>query len=401
MDCLELFQERGFVSQTSNEKGVRAILSTPGAAVYEGFDPSSDSLHLGHLISLMAMHHLQQAGLKVIFLLGGATGLIGDPTGKKSSRIMLTPEIVAGNGAAMRTQVEKMGLIKFSGDNPALMVNNYDWIEPKSFLGDFMIKIARHFSVNVMVKMRTFAERLKDDKNLSLLEFLYPTLQAWDFLHLFEQQQCVLQIGGDDQWANILGGIELVQHVHQEEVCGLTFPLLTTSDGVKMGKTEKGVISLDPKQTTPFEFFQYLIKTPDELLGQMLRLLTFLPLEQIEAIQDDPRLCQRTAAFEITKIVHGEDVARAIRQDAETIFVRGEDTAKTVPVFAIPAEGMTLQNILIKSGSVPSNNQVRHRCASGAVRISDKKITDPTTLITASCLIRFGKTNFLRVEKKE
>jgi len=398
-NIFDTLKERGFVSQISNESEVRKLLSQPGATIYEGFDPSADSLHLGHLMSLIAMHHLQEAGHRIIFILGGGTGLVGDPTGKKEARRLLSPERVAKNGEAIRAQVEGMGLVRFHGKNAALMINNFDWLGSFRFLEDFILGPARFFSVNEMVKMRTFAERLGKEKPLSLMEFCYPVMQAWDFLWLFEKHNCRLQIGGQDQWANILQGIELIRREHGTEVFALTFPLLTTPSGKKMGKTEAGPLWLDPEKTSPFDFFQYLVSTPDALVPQMLRLFTFLPLKEIEEIcSGHPRDAQRRLALEVTKIVHGEEEAEKARRDAERLFGKGEGTTESVPTFMLPEEGMLLDEILTESGALPSKSEVRRRCEAGAVRINEKKIDDPKMRIDSGCLIRYGRNRFLEVE---
>lgn len=398
MGVYDLLNHRDFVFQTTDAREVRNLLNTPGATVYEGFDPSADSLHLGHLLSLMAMHHLQEAGHRVIFILGGATGLIGDPTGKKTSRKLLSAEDIAANGEKMRKQVEGMGLLRFSGENAALMLDNSKWIGNFSFLYDFMIKVAKVFSVNEMVKMRTFADRLKDEGSLSLMEFCYPVLQAWDFLDLFEKFDCRLQIGGQDQWANILQGANLIKKIHGVDVHALTFPLLTTASGEKMGKTEKGPVWLDPKKTSPFEFYQYLIQTPDQLVPQMLRMFTFLPLEQIEEAILNPREAQRLLAFETVRIVHGEEEAIKARRDTEKLFGKTEGGTEAVPSFKMTSIEMSLDDILVQAKALPSKSEVRRRCQGGAVQIDGQTITDSRQMVNCGCVIRFGKGSFLKVE---
>ncbi|KKR48888.1 MAG: Tyrosine-tRNA ligase [Candidatus Magasanikbacteria bacterium GW2011_GWC2_40_17] len=398
MEAYDLLNHRDFVFQTTDARKVRKLLNTPGATVYEGFDPSADSLHLGHLLSLMAMHHLQKAGHRVIFILGGATGLIGDPTGKKTSRKLLSAQDIAANGEKMKKQVEEMGLLRFSGENAALMIDNSRWMGNFSFLNDFMIKVAKVFSVNEMVKMRTFADRLKDEGSLTLMEFCYPVLQAWDFLELFEQFGCRLQIGGQDQWANILQGASLIKKIHGAEVHALTFPLLTTASGEKMGKTEKGPIWLDPKKTSPFDFYQYLIQTPDQLVPQMLRMFTFLPLEEIEKAILNPREAQRLLAFETTKVVHGEEEAVKARRDTEKLFGKSEGGTEAVPTFKMSAAEMPLDEILVQAKSLPSKSEVKRRCQGGAVQIDGQAVTDSRQTVNKGCVIRFGKGSFLKVE---
>jgi len=398
-NVFDLLEKRGFVYQTSNEAGVRRLLGKPPATLYCGFDPSADSLHLGHLLVIMAMHHLQEAGHRVIYLIGGATGLVGDPTGKARARKRLTPEVVAANAERIKAQVEGMGLLRFHGKNAALMLNNYDWLGKFLFLSDFMMEIAPAFSVNEMVKMETFAQRLKEERHLSLLEFLYPAMQAWDFLHLFKQYDCRLQIGGQDQWGNILQGVDLIRRRHNEEAFALTFPLLTDPQtGVKMGKTEKGPVWLDPQRTPPFEMYQYIQGLPDGLVRKMLPLYTFLPMDEIGEIVKDPRAAQLRLAFEVTKIVHGEEAAQRARQDARRLFGREEGAAEAIPTFTLPRGGLQLDEVLTRSRALSSRSEVRRRCEGGAIRIGEKKVTDPKTLINSECIIRYGKGKFLKVE---
>lgn len=387
-NVFDLLQSRGFVFQASDEKSLREALNGP-IVVYEGFDPSADSLHLGHLMSIMALHHLQEAGHKVIFLLGGGTGRVGDPAGKSAQRNMLTREIVQANAAALKAQVERIGLLHFSGvENPALMPNNDEWLGSFSFLEDFLITIARHFSVNEMVAMRTFAERLEQGKPLSLLEFCYPALQAWDFLELFDRHGCTLQVGGQDQWANILAGVDLVRKSRNgAQVFALTFPLLTTADGVKMGKTEKGPVWLDPNKTSPFDFYQYLVKTPDELVAKLLGLFTFLPMEEIAEIVRDPKEAQKRLAFEVTKLVHGELEATNAAECSSS------------PEVSLSANSgkISLVDALTISECVKSNSEVRRRVDQGGVSIDGEKVTDFKFIITGPCLIKYGKGKLLRI----
>jgi len=324
-NVFDTLKKRGFVYQTSNETGLKELLSKPGTAIYCGFDPSAPSFHLGTLIILAAFHHLQQAGHKIIFLLGGGTGKIGDPSGKDKSRKLLDSETVEANKKALAAQVEKIGLLKFSGPNAAIMLDNNDWLSKFKFLDEFLLDVARHFSVNEMVSMETFKKRLDSQTNLSLLEFCYPVLQAWDFLHLFEKHGCRIQIGGSDQWANILAGTGLIRRKHHQEAFAWTLPLLTTPSGEKMGKTEKGPVWLDDQCTSPFEMYQYLINVDDSLVTPMLKLLTLLPLGEIETIaKGSPREAQQHLAFEVTKLVHGEDAARKARTDSEKLFGKGK-----------------------------------------------------------------------------
>ncbi|NMC35076.1 MAG: tyrosine--tRNA ligase [Veillonellaceae bacterium] len=399
-NVLDDLKARGLIFQTSSDDGLHEAFNGP-LTIYQGFDPSGDSLTVGHLMSLMVMHRLQEAGHKVIFLIGGGTGRVGDPTGKSATRNLLTRDIVEANAAAVRKQVEGMGLVRFTGDNPAVMLNNDDWLGKFTFLEDFLIEVARFFSVNEMVKMTTFEKRLQEGAQVSLLEFLYPVLQAWDFLHLFRTHNCTVQMGGQDQWGNILQGVELVRKATTEplpdgqskpgkEVFAMTFPLITTTDGVKMGKTEKGAVWLDPNKTSPFDLFQYLVKLPDEMVSQLLKLITFLPLEEIAEIVKDPKKAQQVLAFEVTKIVHGEEAAQKAA------------AAESIPEIEVGTEGMPLVELLVKSGCLKSNSEVVRRVQQGGVRIQNgEKFTDHKAIVSAPCTIQYGKGALLRVVAKQ
>ena len=279
------------------------------------------------------------------------------------------------------------------------MINNYDWLSRFTFLEDFLMKVARAFSIKEMVKMETFATRLADETaGLSLLEFLYPVLQAWDFLWLFEKHDCRLQIGGSDQWGNILQGIDLIRRMHSQEAFALTLPLLTTSSGQKMGKSVAGTVWLNPEMTSPFDFFQYLQGVEDTLVPQMLRLLTFLDLAEIDEVIKDPRAAQLRLAFEVTKIVHGEEAAQKAQQDFDRLAGRAEGATESVPVFTLPEGGLELDEILVQAGVLPSKSAVRRRCAGGGIRIDDEKVANPKTQVNTGCVIRFGKGKFLKIE---
>lgn len=398
-NVFDFLKKRGYAQQVSSETGVWHLLGESGATIYEGFDPSASSLHLGHLESLMIMHWLQEAGHRIIFILGGGTGKVGDPTGKTKMRKLLTPEQVLENGKKIIAQVEKIGLLRFHGENAALMVNNDDWISSANFMDGYLLPLAKHFSVNEMIKMRTFADRLKANENLSLLEFLYCTLQAWDFLVLFEKYNCRLQIGGSDQWANILQGIDLIRRKHGEEAFAFTFPLITTPGGKsKMGKTEKGVIWLDSNRTCPFDMYQYLISLPDPMVPQSLRLLTFLSLEEIdEVLAGHPRDAQHKLAFEVTKIIHGERETKKAQVDAQKLFGTRTGAVEALPTFKISDDGMEIGEILIRAGVLPSKSEIRRRIEQDSVKIDGQKIDDPRMLIKHGGIIRYGKRAFLKV----
>jgi len=407
----QLLRERGYIAQTSDDTAVEALLSGQ-TTLYEGFDPTGRSLHIGHLLSLMAMHHLQRAGHRVLFLLGGFTAIVGDPTGKSETRQFITPEEVRANGEAMRQQVQRLGLLDFEGStNPAVMLNNYDWLDMK--LSDYMLSAARYFSVNRLLTHETYQERLNRQEHLSLMEFLYSTLQGYDYLYLYQHQGCRLQIGGNDQWRNILDGVELIQYVLGEQAYAMTFPLLLDPSGQKMGKTSTGMrVWLDPERTSPFEYYQYWVNTPDQDLDRNLRLFTFLPLEEIAAITaGHPREAQHRLAYEATKIVHGAEAAERAQADARSAFAAQAALPADVPTVHLSsaelAEGVRLVNALGDSGLVKSRGEARRLIQQGGVRLWDERVTDVDRTFSPddfreadgvrAALLRAGKGKVLKV----
>jgi tyrosyl-tRNA synthetase len=400
MSIHDLLKSRGFIYQTSSDAELAKRLEKP-ITLYQGFDPTAESLHLGNLLGVMALHHFQEAGHKVIVLIGGGTGMVGDPTDKNSARTLMSEKEIEKNGENIKKQLEGAGLLTFEGDNAAVMVNNLDWLDRFSFLKDFLVGTARYFSVNDLTKLDTFAKRLKNNQNLSLLEFCYPVLQAWDFLHLSEKEGCELQIGGQDQWGNIISGVELIRKAGGKQGFALTVPLLTTSSGEKMGKTDSGPLWLDAKKTSPFDFYQYLVKLPDDKVEQLLKLFTFLPLEKIEKVLKDPKKAQETLAFEVTKIVHGEEEAKKAQETSGSLFSLSDESSSGDAVAAIPEfkakKGATLEDILVDSGALPSKSEVRRRCENNAVRLGEERVADPKHELDKDVVIRFGKSDFLRV----
>lgn len=410
-NVFQLLRERGYIAQTSDDRAVEELLSGR-TTIYEGFDPTSDSLHIGHLLSLMAMHHLQRAGHRVLFLLGGFTAIVGDPTGKSETRQFITPEQVRANGDALRRQVQRLGLLDFEDpENPALMLNNYDWLD--MHLSDYMLNVARYFSVNRLLTHETYQDRLKRQEHLSLMEFLYSTLQGYDFLYLYENYRCRLQVGGNDQWRNILDGVELIQYVLGEQAYALTFPLLLDPSGEKMGKTSAGMrVWLDPERTTPFEYYQYWVNTPDQDLDRNLRLFTFLPLDEIAAIlAGHPREAQHRLAYEATKIAHGEEAANRAQADARSAFAAQAALPEDVPTYRLTeaslAEGVRVATALGDSGVVKSRGEARRLIQQGGVRLWDERVSDVDRVFTPedfrevdgvrAALLRAGKGKVLKV----
>ncbi len=397
----DLLEMRGYVRRTSDREGVRRLLGS-ATTIYQGFDPTADSLHIGHLLSLMAFRHLQSAGHRMIFLLGAGTAQVGDPTGKTKSRRVLDVEEIEHNQKAIQQQVQTIGLADFEHDAPgrprALMLNNAEWLDMSLF--DYLRGVALYFSVNRMLRMETFAQRLETQEHLSLFEFLYPTLQGFDFWYLHKQYGCKLQMGGDDQWTNILSGAELISRRDNEAAYAMTFGLLLDAGGQKMGKTAEGeAIWLEAARTSPFAFYQYWVNTPDADLRRLFRLFTFLPLAEIEEIVpraqggkgDDPRAAQRRLAFEVTKIVHGEEAARQAQEDALRAFGPVAGLPEDVPTLSFtPAElqvGVSLIDAVAGAPEVGSKSEARRLIKQGAVRVNDEKATDLARVLTTRDLV--------------
>lgn len=377
MNAFETLKSRGYIYQTSNDEGIRKLLSKP-TTVYQGFDPSADSFHAGHIMHLVAYKHLLDAGHKIIFLLGGGTGLIGDPTGKTVGREFLSKHKVEANIKSLEKQAR--GLLGSRAN--IVFLNNAEWLT-KAKLIDYLREITPYLSVNRLLTHETYQERLSKNRNLSLLEFLYSSLQAWDFLYLFENYDCCLQIGGQDQWRNILDGVELIRKVKETEVFALTSPLLETGKGVKMGKSERGTVWLDSQKTFPYEFYQYWVNTPDDKLEQSLKLFTLLDLTTINRIMvKHPKEVQHRLAFEVTKFIHGEDLAEQTQEDSEKLF--GQEpaaAAEKVPTLRVE-KGTTVVELLVKSKLAKSKSAARRLVEQGGVKLNNEKVANVGTLIT-------------------
>jgi len=317
----DLLKDRGYLAQVTHETEVRELLGKPGVTFYIGFDPTADSLHVGHFVQMMVMAHMQKAGHRPIALIGGGTAMIGDPSGRSDLRQIMTTETIQHNGDRFKEQMKI--LIDFS-DGKALMINNADWLLKLNYV-DFLRDIGPHFSVNRMLTAECYKNRM--EQGLTFLEFNYMLMQSYDFLVLYRQHQCQMQLGGDDQWSNILGGVDLIRRKDQGAAFGMTFRLLTTSAGTKMGKTAKGAVWLDPVKTSPFEFYQYWRNIDDADVMNCLKLLTFLPLDEIAEyarLQDAAiNEAKKRLALEVTTIVHGSEAAAAARSQAEDLFEKG------------------------------------------------------------------------------
>jgi tyrosyl-tRNA synthetase len=416
-DVLEI---RGYIEQTSDRAAVRDLLSSRSAptTIYEGFDPTKPSLHVGHLMSLMVMHYLQEAGHRVIFILGGGTAQIGDPSMRKEARKMISPEEVWRNGEAIKRQVQGMGLVNFEeereGKPKAIMLDNIEWLNMP--LLEYAREVTPHFSVNTMIKREDFAYRLKRGINLSLFEFIYTTLQAYDFLYLYDKYGCMIQMGGNDQWINILDGVELIRRKREGKTYAMTFPLLVDRTGQKMGKTATGetiwLAAEGECSTSPFNFYQYWVNCPDEDLERNFKIFTFLPLDEIdEILAGDPREAQHRLAFEVTKIVHGERIARQVQLDAFRAFGRLEGIPERVPTFNVKEselrKGLLLRQALVDSGSVSSLSEARRLIEQGGVRLNGVKLTDINYILRPddfmeqggerAAIVRYGKGKVLKI----
>ena len=405
---LEELKERGFYQQSTHPEEMAERLEKDRACCYIGFDPTADSMHVGHLIPLMGLAHMQRGGHRIIALMGGGTAMIGDPSGKTEIRKMLTEEQLQSNIEGMLPQFERF--LDFSED--AMLVNNAEWLRDLNYI-DFLRDIGRHFSVNRMLSFETYKVRL--DSGLSFLEFNYQLLQAYDFLELNRRYDCVLQMGGDDQWANIISGTDLIRRVERKDAFGWTYPLLTTSSGKKMGKTEKGAVWLDPKRTSPYEYYQYWINTEDDDVERFLSLFTFLPMKEIRELGKlsgaDIREAKQRLAFETTAIVHGSENAHQAQQAAESLFSGSKPAAgldnSNVPSTVIDPErisvGLGIFDIFLETGLCKSKGEARRLQAQGGVYVNDQRIDDPdfclgeSDLQNREILLRAGKKRYHRL----
>lgn len=402
MSAFDILKERGYIQQLTHEDEIKELLEKEKITFYTGYDPTADSLHVGHFVTLMAMAHMQQAGHRPIALIGGGTAMVGDPSGKSDMRKMLTQEEIQHNASMFKKQMEK--LIDFS-DGKAIMTNNADWLFNLNYI-DFLRDIGVHFSVNRMLTAECFKQRL--EKGLSFLEFNYMLMQSYDFLELNRRYSCVLQLGGDDQWSNIISGADLIRRKESKPAFGMTFTLLTTSEGKKMGKTEKGALWLDPDKTSPYEFYQYWRNIDDADVEKCLSLLTFLPMDEVRklsALRDkEINEAKKVLAFEVTKIVHGEDEAKKAKEAAEALFGSGGDLSN-IPTSTVSREilGSKILDVLITAGIIPSKSEGRRLIQQGGLYVNDEKIMDMDLLVTedffndGKMLVRKGKKTYNQI----
>lgn len=369
-NAMDVLKERGFLKQVVFEEELYKLLETEKVSFYIGFDPTADSLHIGHFVQLMAMAHMQRAGHRPIALIGGGTGMIGDPSGRSDLRQMMTTETVEHNCEMFRKQMSRF--IDF-GEGKAIMVNNADWLLNLNYI-EFLRDIGVYFSVNKMLTAECFKKRL--EKGLSFLEFNYMLMQAYDFLMLYQKYGCSLELGGDDQWNNILAGADLIRRKEQKSAYAMTFALLTTKDGIKMGKTAKGAVWLDENKTSPYEFYQYWRNVDDEDVEKCFKLLTFLPLEEIEELVKfkDERMnaAKVRLAYEVTKLIHGEEKAKAAMDQANAAF--GGNTADMEAVELDKSECRTALDALVLAGTVKSRGEGRRLIEGGGVSVDETKV---------------------------
>ena len=407
MHILDLLKERGFIAQVTYEEDLYKQLEKEPTKFYIGFDPTAASLHFGHFIPILAMMHMQRAGHIPIALVGGGTVMIGDPSGKSDMRKMLTLDDINRNAEKIHRQLSHF--LNFS-DGKAIMANNADWLLALNYV-EFIRDIGVHFSVNRMLTAECYKQRL--ERGLTFLEFNYMLMQGYDFLELFKRHGCRLQMGGDDQWSNMLAGADLIRRKEREDAFACTFKLLMTHEGKKMGKTERGALWLDPELCSPYEFYQYWRNVSDHDVSKSLSMLTFLPMDEVRRLSAlegaDINEAKKVLAFECTKIVHGEDEAQKAQEASAALF-SGGSAMDEVPTYAISRDELEadsrLTTLLNTSGLCTSKSEARKMVMQGAVAIGDEKVTDIDTLISYEqigsdgLLLRRGKKNYIRLIMK-
>ena len=389
MGIYEELVERGLIAQVTDEAEIRELINKGGAKFYIGFDPTADSLHVGHFMALCLMKRLQQAGNRPVVLVGGGTGYIGDPTGRTDMRSMMTPETIEHNCECFKKQMERF--IEF-GEDKAIMVNNADWLLKLNYI-ELLREVGACFSVNNMLRAECYKQRM--EKGLSFLEFNYMIMQSYDFYHLNKNYGVNMQFGGDDQWSNMLGGTELIRKKTGKDAYAMTITLLLNSEGKKMGKTAKGALWLDPEKTSPFEFYQYWRNVDDADVMKCFRLLTFLPLDKIKEIEgwDDSRINEKKMilAHELTELVHGKEEADKAEATAKALFAGGGDDANmpttTLDAAEIPEDGIGIIDLMSKCGLIPSKGEGRRLVEQGGVSVDGEKIPSFDTKVSKEALL--------------
>lgn len=402
MNIYDKLQERGFIAQCSDEEGLRKVLEEEQLTFYIGIDATADSLHAGHFLTLIVMKHLQMAGHRPVVLIGGGTTLIGDPTGRDEMRVIQTEEDIRQKAEKIKAQASRF--LDFT-DGKALMVNNADWLTKLNYIS-FLRDYGPHFSINRMIHMESYQTRL--EKGLTLLEFNYMPMQAYDFLHLYRELGCKAQMGGSDQWSNILGGIDLIRKVEGGAAYALTFNLITTSTGEKMGKTVKGALWLDAQKTSPYEFFQYWRNVEDASVETLLLRYTFLEMEEIQKLTAGGGAALNKAkevlAYELTQMVHGQEEAQKALQASKSLFGSGE--AADIPSLSLQRESLGGEwlTALVELGVVPSRNEGRRLMQQGGLLLNGEKLTDPSATLSeddfpdGEALVRRGKKVYTKIE---
>ena len=401
-NVFDILEKRGYIEQMTHPEEIKKLFATQSVPFYIGIDPTADSLHVGHFVSLMVASHMQKCGHKPIILVGGGTASIGDPSGKTDMRRMMSREEINSNVESIKKQIAKF--LSFEGDNAAIIVNNADWLLDLNFV-DFMREIGSLFSVNKMLAAECYKQRM--ETGLTFFELGYMLMQSYDFLYLYNKYGCKLQMGGNDQWSNIIGGVELIRKIGKDDSYGLTFKLLTTKEGKKMGKTEKGALWLDKNKTSPYEFYQYWRNVEDESIKNVLSLLTFLPMEKIEELTsyNDERIneAKKIAAFEITKLIHGEEEALKAQEASNALF-SGQGSIENMPSTKVDNNNISLVDALVLTNIVPSKGQARTLISQGGITLNDEKISDINYKLSDKdfsngyAILKKGKKIFHKIE---
>ncbi len=403
-NVFDVLEERGYIEQLTHPKEIKELFAKESVPFYIGIDPTADSIHVGHFVSLMVASYLQKFGHKPIILLGGGTATIGDPSGRTDMRQMLSREELDHNTECIKKQVEKF--VSFDGENAAIIVNNADWLLDLKFV-EFVRDIGSLFSVNKMLAAECYKQRL--ETGLTFFEMSYMLMQSYDFLQLYNRYGCKLQMGGNDQWSNIIGGVDLIRKIGKDDSFGLTFKLLTTKEGKKMGKTAKGALWLDPDKTSPYEFYQYWRNIEDSSVETVLKMLTFLPLDKINELSSlkDEKIneAKKIAAFEITKLVHGEEAAKKAEEASNALF-NGSGSLENMPTIKLEDINISLLDAIIKTNIAPSKGQARTLINQGGISLNDNKISDVNYVLSASdfsqgyAILKKGKKIFYKLEQE-
>ena len=402
-NVFNILEERGYIEQMTHPQEIKDLFSKESVPFYIGIDPTADSLHVGHFVSLMVASHMQKCGHKPIILVGGGTATIGDPSGKTDMRKMMTREQINHNVDCIKKQVEKF--ISFEGENKAIIVNNADWLLDLKFV-DFVREIGSLFSVNKMLSAECYKQRL--ETGLTFFEMSYMLMQSYDFLYLYNKYGCKLQMGGNDQWSNIIGGVDLIRKIGKDDSYGLTFKLLTTKEGKKMGKTEKGALWLDSTKTTPYEFYQYWRNIEDSSVETVLKMLTYLTMDEVNRLSSlkDEQIneAKKVAAFEITKLIHGEEEAKKAEEASNALF-SGNGSLENMPSIKLDDINILLVDSIVIAGIAPSKGQARTLITQGGISLNDEKITDISYKLSEKdfsqgyAILKKGKKIFYKLEK--